>query len=861
MPFAVAYPQHTVIENPRLTWTYLMLMSCMLLAVVVRFFAGSQGYAEVDAAPHLRVHLWTEGQGDEANVQRVVDENLAKAFCVTPWRFDFQWDDEGSWFYGNYSCILPCDGDVPAGSRCISSREAYLREGPAQVLFITEMKDTPTQSSGGGSNQTSAPRSHLVPLTEALGIGFMFHYRVPSPDPGIDPRSGAETTRDDFLSGGGNDVHTVLLDSRGAVRRVLPPGEPLVFGLLELCELAGDGDLLDGFNTGVTRNKLVGEGTAAHPLTRITGAELVIRLSCYNRFRPSWMGGGAVAGIPQDSSRICYLSVERDKTEWVSVEQTFVVDALGNTVHRFCHGIRVRFQPGGRFFFLDLSALFGALVDAYVLMSIPKSLVLVLMLTSLGHLSRIYRRKLFGRFDVVDQLGGMAARLTAQNAQFAQLGDKDNGMSLEHMGEKLRQTLLHRTELQEDEFEQLVNVCFQSIVASKCGQEKATGRSFVRSIVTKDVKSLHLERPIDLELFSVACSRVDPISFDDAVKLFDADRRARWLERLFTPHSINEFVFQRKRGVPRSLSEFSESVKEPKLDGSTKHTGAQQHSESCSESPRPPELVASPTGAALALDTAELAAQDEQAPPLEPEAAAPSSPQRSPEAKQADDATLAEHPPTSWLRETEDRLLSRLDSTRSQDLERILGLEQGLASLEARLATHETAVADLVEARLADFQLSVERRTAEVEHGLLAMNGHFGEGSIGSSILSQQVSLAKELATLQASTARSERRVGDLDSVMRVKLQGIERAMESYQTPRSLADFSAPSVPVLTPQPTTPNRPILRPLEEECSGILPTARGLAGPDSSRSRSRNSEGDDLQSCLSARMGHAGRYCSA
>lgn len=569
----LAFSKQVEIQNQRLRVVYYAIMSVALALVFLRFVLMRQWCQVVSAAPYIEIAMWADGHRDMSLLSQVVETNLGADFCTSPGMFDYWWDEAGIWRYDNYTCLPLCNSGrgsgptsalaVPllanASSVCIEGVETYVREGANQLLFVTEFQETILSR----TRDTSATSSYFIPTTEALSVGFSYQFAVPYSAEAIHTLLG---TGHHTIRSSQRNILTVIVNSNGVADSVVPPSVPILLTVPKMLSLAGREDLLDSVNSAAGRNERSGsDGRNVFPLTRITGAEVVLEIACMDRHEHSLS--------PEDESmldevwpewrnqHVCYVTPSISDASWTSAETLAMLDDHGTKAYRMYHGLRIRFEEGGFFYFPSWNNTFMALVDAIVLLAVPKQLLLIFMTLCLGQLSTIYKRVIFEPFNVMDQLGSMVTRLAAHSVQFLEMedvsdakGDDVQGISRERFSERLHEVLGRQSHvLEEHELQQFVSVCFDAIMARHdLGRTKETGESTFSLNLGEDAH-------INLETFSVACSNNEPINFETVIRLFDADRRVKFFEKFFTPSHIKKHVIC---GVRHSLtrSTTTESV-------------------------------------------------------------------------------------------------------------------------------------------------------------------------------------------------------------------------------------------------------------------------------------------------------------
>merc|ERR1719329_1670809 len=120
------------------------------------------------------IHLWVDGQHDEAALIEKQREMLQSSTCLQPSTLDYAWSPD--WLYVNSTCACLC-ADVAADPACPPSDECIhaddmLTQTHGRVLFVTYSQRTKVHP--GDSIATSRQKQHgvLVPFVESLSLGM-----------------------------------------------------------------------------------------------------------------------------------------------------------------------------------------------------------------------------------------------------------------------------------------------------------------------------------------------------------------------------------------------------------------------------------------------------------------------------------------------------------------------------------------------------------------------------------------------------------------------------------------------------------------------------------------------------------------
>lgn len=585
---ALSFPKHVVIVNQRLSLFYYFWMSVMFVLLTVMFFGFEQYSKEIPLAGHVQVNLWPTGLAGPGAVERIMStalENFQKPFCQRPQDFDFWWD--ASWKYTNHTCASFCV--TASQTDCLSSLDTFIGEGPSQILLTTQIEKTFVPKVVGGS----APETQrfFVPTTEALSVGFAYSFDL--------PLEKVQTSRMRWLLGSwqwlgpktltgssSENVLTVTVDDQGKpIKAVRPSSSSPVLSVSDLLTMAGKPNGLDSFAG--HENAMPNAAHKAGPLTRISGATLALEVNCYESHR------GDIAHLLEGSwdGPACYVGV-RDGNKWYSwssatrreaAEDT--AGAKGENLYLY-HGLRVIGKGDGMFKVIDINNIYLNIVSFMVLMGLPKALILFFTITFLGHFSKIYKGVIEEEFSIVEQVGGMATRLMSNSATFVDLEASGSdgggsGITKGRMRERLRESLKHRGgRLDRDEVESFVNFCFRAVSSNNIGKKRIRpSKSFLLGALgasETDGDDVHKDH-IDIDCFSKACASLDKIRFEAVVKLFDRDRRVRFLESVFMPPYMRKYLSEvdEARAVSDEILDLEKSVSQQGSEFSLGHHGSE----------------------------------------------------------------------------------------------------------------------------------------------------------------------------------------------------------------------------------------------------------------------------------------------
>jgi hypothetical protein len=553
----VNFPKRVSIENRRLTVFYYGCLFCMFVVLVTMFFRLEQYAKQVPMAGNVHVNMWPTGlRGSDAilRVLNTTQQNFKKPFCVQPHDYDFNWDKR--WTYVNHTCLPFCLASTStAQGDCFTYFDMFLSEASDQLFLSTSVQKTFVPDVLG----TAAPSlsNYFIPATESLGIGLTYNFDIP-PDQ-VRTVAGVQSRlmgNSQSLSGSSTEnVMTVMIDHEDKPFKIAKPSEgDIELTVPQLSAMAGKPDWLD--SVGSHPNAHPNAKHATGPLTRISGATVALEVKCYNEHHGDI--DHLLNGETWDGPT-CYLGA-KDANKWYpwssyeSRKPGQNANGVQGTEHRLYHGLRIVAKGDGVFKVYDLNNIYLTIVSYLVLMGLPKTFILFVAVTLLGHFSRIYRGVIYEQFNIEDQVAGMATRLMSNSVNFVDLEDnagKDSGsgsegISKRMMGERLTEALRHRGgSLQKEELHSFIDFCYRAVSTKKDKKGMRASKSFLwHSVFGKD-RTSNTEDPedcINIDCFNKACSSLDKMRFEEVVELFDRDRRIRLPEAFFMPPYMRKWL-------------------------------------------------------------------------------------------------------------------------------------------------------------------------------------------------------------------------------------------------------------------------------------------------------------------------------
>lgn len=521
------FPKFVEVRNPRLHVLYYFILMMACGYIISNWISARRWMREVPISDHIVTHM--QVIRDDFHGSERPDAAPAGSLCLVPGM-----DKDSLDWVEQHSCLPLCESTL-MGVDCLSSSESFSSDRQ-QAFFVTHLRETTV---GPGGDRPPS-RHYAVPSAEALFVRLSFGLRVPLGS-GYNLPLGESAQYQTDTSG--TTIQTVLLDSRGLPRRVIPPSDRgITLGFPELLELAGKG----GWWPDRNESESWFPSTTDHG-SPVAGLELMLDMKCYSEQvldipdHPSW--GGPV----------CYAAVTHLLPPSWPMERS---DASVNGTVRLREygGVRLVWRTGGSVFSVDFNTIFLNVASSCVYLNFPRTIVLWIATLFLGQLSTIYWRAICEWFDIREQVAGISMRTIGTSASFVELMDavveEDNGsakvvMSWMRMKERLAELFVeHRGDaFDEEELNRCVDFCYRAVVDYSdeyhvlndlWGELQKKGRRPSK----RNVFNITDGQVIDLKSFTFACCSSESIRLASLMELFDRNRRVCFLERIFTPRYL-----------------------------------------------------------------------------------------------------------------------------------------------------------------------------------------------------------------------------------------------------------------------------------------------------------------------------------
>jgi len=432
-------------------------MLLMLSCLVAQFVVSNQWARMISLETIIAANMWVaSGRGSFKEAYMAVNNT---DLCARSGQYDYSWDKTNEWSFRDHICIPTCDFAAPE-QECVWQSETNYLENDHEVFFVTEYTEFANKRNGTGVLETR--QSYFTPFEDAFSIGLAYRFHLREKDTRDLTLGWARQVAEGSSHGG---VPVLVLDHQDAVMyRLIPDSDGIELTLRKLLKMANVENWLSSFQDPALfgQNQLEGYQLKG-PLGRISGLPLELRLYCYNGVAvPNWLR------VPSDLAGqvFCTLQADASHALWSRKEVNSIHQQLMPAQfhrHLYMHGVRVRLKVGGEVAFVSFNSILNTLVNIFVLLRIPKVAVLLLTTVFLGHLSTIYKKVIKERFNLGQQVGGMASRLLSNSVTFLELEKTSKGIPKSRMAEQFRDSLKNCQEMDENEIAALVDFCFNAV--------------------------------------------------------------------------------------------------------------------------------------------------------------------------------------------------------------------------------------------------------------------------------------------------------------------------------------------------------------------------------------------------------------
>eukprot|EP00746_Dinoflagellata_sp_MGD_P080387 gnl/MRDRNA2_/MRDRNA2_32095_c0_seq1.p1 gnl/MRDRNA2_/MRDRNA2_32095_c0~~gnl/MRDRNA2_/MRDRNA2_32095_c0_seq1.p1 ORF type:complete len:761 (+),score=104.37 gnl/MRDRNA2_/MRDRNA2_32095_c0_seq1:93-2375(+) len=516
---SITFPKSVRVENTRLAAFYWVLVT-----FVVSFVLYNSHQSEVYLvrfAPEGSFSFWiTDWKvGNDAAKKINQDEGESKhcqelddyAFCDSA--------DCSGWSAQELQCVDICTDKVL--SDCLEMSERFVKESDSLFVptFFHEMETLrKVDGSGAVTEKHTSESWRVVKGVTEMGIGFDHEFLVQTPQAG-EYQHGSSILKESQLL-------TVLHDSSNNEIQSWQPGESISLSLSKLLQAADIN--LDVVQSELGQNFLEG---AKHPeglLTRIAGLKLWIHVQYYNQW-----------AVPQSVDWHGPIAIIQIKTTeapaWVSRPKVQVLDANGSQRLRYYHGIEIQLTAGGSFAWVSTDAILGIMTQILVFAGLAKKVVYLFTIRCIGLISEVYKGFLYQQCSLSRECYALAARLCSHTSTFVELKDVEQGITKTRIHRRFTRIFKpFEDELDEGEVQRLVEFVFHGVRRYQKADPTAS-----QPVITVDG-------------FSAACSHGESLRLGTMIRMFDANREKKLLERIFAGPDLKKLFKSDK--ATRSLA-------------------------------------------------------------------------------------------------------------------------------------------------------------------------------------------------------------------------------------------------------------------------------------------------------------------
>eukprot|EP00811_Abedinium_folium_P034674 NODE_7537_length_1570_cov_3.331947.p1 GENE.NODE_7537_length_1570_cov_3.331947~~NODE_7537_length_1570_cov_3.331947.p1 ORF type:complete len:274 (-),score=28.54 NODE_7537_length_1570_cov_3.331947:747-1568(-) len=182
-----------------------------------------------------------------------------------------------------------------------------------------------------------------------------------------------------------------------------------------------------------------------------------------------------------------------------------------------------------------------------VVMRVPGTIIRILSLYFLGHLSVMYKRVVLERFCIVKELAVFATSLVANTHAFYEVSD-GTSLTMLRIAEWMAQTTASEADLDTSEAMNFVKTCYIEMLETGHANIMARDNALCATVygelldvfqaVTKQDVFDEEDRQIDVRAWLRCTMASSRLTIPHLTKLFDTDRTLSCIERLFMPPKI-----------------------------------------------------------------------------------------------------------------------------------------------------------------------------------------------------------------------------------------------------------------------------------------------------------------------------------
>lgn len=418
MPLVI--PKMVVLEDKWLSRLYYTMLFSTGAGMCIWFHASGGYMTSVGLREKTHLNMWVNMPSD-AEFEQLVEDHMVDV-CGRPRDYDYWYDQ--TWRYDGGNCINVSSACNLTTGTCLKAGDVQFKESPTQIFLTTFVQQTQTFITG----QVHDWGTFYVPQAEGFTVNFEYFFTAPEMPMLASNKGVTKPPEGQEMRMTNAEVLTVYLDAQREIVSFAAPGEPLSLTVPELLALAGTPEILVTPNSAWGANVLPGATYEEGPVGLIGGVPLELHLHCHKKPKhrdhdkseyKDWTGP------------TCYV-IASAKQVWstkYTVQMLSLVEGTFNSAHS---GIRITGIMDGTWEYFDLNNCILNFTALLVLMGIPRSVVTWIACRTLGHLGAIYRRIIYERFSIAEQIAGMTARVVTHGTSFREieLHDKYGGVTL-----------------------------------------------------------------------------------------------------------------------------------------------------------------------------------------------------------------------------------------------------------------------------------------------------------------------------------------------------------------------------------------------------------------------------------------------
>eukprot|EP00811_Abedinium_folium_P034494 NODE_736_length_2794_cov_14.258343.p1 GENE.NODE_736_length_2794_cov_14.258343~~NODE_736_length_2794_cov_14.258343.p1 ORF type:complete len:836 (+),score=217.18 NODE_736_length_2794_cov_14.258343:89-2596(+) len=534
-------------DNSRLAVLGCLLRLIFLVALIVQLIVMEDYLITVDTSQMMEVVIW--GEADTSETSDVDELDVDEALCDDVSIWDYCFDEACGWEYAVKACLPMC-GDGVELENCASWSESFHETELSDAVTFATLVMESFVALEAGVDDASLPNdtNYFIRNTHRRRIGIIYSKFVQPYQLFYEQES--HSSMNDFLS--------VFVDGAGNILEVAEPSNAIYMTWQDMLTSAGQPNLMNTLLPAAGTNRKPGH-EAVGPIVRIPGIEVFLAIDCTNLASHNYMD----VDIDWDG-HICVIHADIPEVPrtWLSYNRIYPYLGGAALRKRIYHGLRVTASQDSNDFFFDFYELYVWFVSFLVVMRIPRQMLEFFATRALGELSTIYRRALYERFHLANEMAAVPVELMNSAACFYEIISKRAGMSKVVFTEWMVDALKSQPSLDEGEIARLTEQCFNEVIAVVTSAKEAgtlaneplylQGAEVIATLRALTEMAMpwpsgglpedeaEREQLIDIgDYLHIAMMR-SRVCLPDLVALFNSERRVSCLERFFMPNTFRD---------------------------------------------------------------------------------------------------------------------------------------------------------------------------------------------------------------------------------------------------------------------------------------------------------------------------------